>query len=86
MIVGLSRAILLVAVISFAGEIVAEEAASDPHKHFYTRVMPLLRTRCWSCHGTESQEGGLRLDTRGRFSRAENAAGRWSPASRSKVC
>jgi mono/diheme cytochrome c family protein len=33
-------------------------------EHFRTRVEPLLRSKCFSCHGPEKQEGGLRLDSR----------------------
>ncbi len=31
---------------------------------FREKVLPLLNTKCISCHGPEKQEGGLRLDTR----------------------
>jgi len=31
---------------------------------FVKDVQPLLRDHCWSCHGTEKQESGLRLDRR----------------------
>lgn len=30
---------------------------------FSKQVLPLLRTRCITCHGSEKQEGGLRLDS-----------------------
>jgi hypothetical protein len=36
----------------------------DPAVHFQQRVLPLLQARCISCHGTEKQKGGLRLDSR----------------------
>jgi cytochrome c553 len=31
---------------------------------FATEILPLLQERCVSCHGSEKQKGGLRLDTR----------------------
>ena len=31
---------------------------------FVADVQPLLEKRCWSCHGSEKQESGLRLDRR----------------------
>ncbi len=37
-------------------------AAAD----FAAKIQPLLTNRCVSCHGPETQEGGLRLDTRRR--------------------
>ena len=30
--------------------------------HFFTKVAPLLASRCASCHGADKTEGGLRLD------------------------
>ncbi|MFN0127025.1 MAG: c-type cytochrome domain-containing protein, partial [Verrucomicrobiales bacterium] len=30
---------------------------------YETEVKPLLRERCYACHGALKQEGGLRLDT-----------------------
>src|SRR5687768_6103224 len=32
-------------------------------KFFETKVRPLLAERCFSCHGSEKQSGGLRLDS-----------------------
>lgn len=38
-------------------------AAADDHKVDYqTQVKPLLKARCYACHGALKQEGGLRLD------------------------
>ncbi len=31
---------------------------------FAETIQPILRSRCWSCHGEQKQEAGLRLDTR----------------------
>ncbi|HEY3393107.1 MAG TPA: c-type cytochrome domain-containing protein, partial [Lacipirellulaceae bacterium] len=50
----------------------ATAAADDPSgaqlieadRHFVERVRPLLAARCWSCHGPDKSEGGLRLDSR----------------------
>jgi hypothetical protein len=33
---------------------------------FVADIQPLLRTSCYSCHGPEAQEGGLRLDAKKR--------------------
>lgn len=40
----------------------ADEGAAD--RLFTDKVKPLLESRCVSCHGTEKQKGGLRLDSR----------------------
>ena len=42
----------------------ADERTSDAVDRidFVTDVQPLLRTRCFSCHGAEESESGLRLD------------------------
>ena len=37
--------------------------ATDPAVEYETQVKPLLRARCYSCHGGLQQRGGLRLDT-----------------------
>ena len=42
---------------------VIETAADDQAAAFRKQVLPLLRTRCITCHGPEKQEGGLRLDS-----------------------
>jgi hypothetical protein len=39
----------------------ADEAAN---RHFLDRVQPLIESRCVSCHNSEKQKGGLRLDSR----------------------
>jgi mono/diheme cytochrome c family protein len=44
------------------GKDVAE--ITDQAAAFHKHVLPLLRTKCISCHGPEKQEGGLRLDSR----------------------
>ena len=41
----------------------AEENAADEAVVFSKQVLPLLKTRCITCHGPEKQEGGLRLDS-----------------------
>lgn len=37
--------------------------ADDQAAAFSKQVLPLLKTRCITCHGPEKQEGGLRLDS-----------------------
>ena len=42
----------------------AEAEAAQPPVDFAKEVQPLLKQRCWRCHGGEHQEGGLRLNER----------------------
>ncbi|QDT53740.1 Planctomycete cytochrome C [Caulifigura coniformis] len=37
--------------------------ADDPAANYLARVKPLLKGRCYACHGALKQEAGLRLDT-----------------------
>ena len=46
-----------------AAEGPAAVPASDSPEFFAAKVAPLLTTHCVACHGTEKQEGGLRLDS-----------------------
>lgn len=40
---------------------------------FAKHIQPILRASCYSCHGSDTQEGGLRLDNRARaFSGGDN--------------
>lgn len=39
-------------------------AAAGREIHFEQDVRPLLEQHCWSCHGRDQQESGLRLDRR----------------------
>ncbi len=39
-------------------------AALDRTVDYLTEIQPLLKKSCYSCHGQEKQEGGLRLDVR----------------------
>lgn len=43
--------------------VAAEEAATVD---FVKDIEPILRSRCWSCHGAKETESGLRLDVRRR--------------------
>jgi len=47
--------------------LLAAEPVGDPSASvdFVREVQPILQVHCWSCHGDEQQEGGLRLDVRG---------------------
>jgi hypothetical protein len=40
--------------------------AADKKVDFAADIRPLLKKNCFSCHGTEAQEGGLRLDQKQR--------------------
>ncbi|QDV69570.1 Planctomycete cytochrome C [Rosistilla carotiformis] len=48
--------------------------ADDNQVDYETQVKPLLRERCYACHGALKQEGGLRLDT-GAFIRQGGDSG-----------
>ncbi|QDU94922.1 PSD1 and planctomycete cytochrome C domain-containing protein [Lignipirellula cremea] len=41
-------------------------AAASQKVEFIRDIQPLLRRSCYSCHGVEEQEAGLRLDTKAR--------------------
>ena len=42
----------------------ADPAGSPRERFFEQRVRPLLVKRCFDCHGSKKQQGGLRLDSR----------------------
>ena len=42
---------------------VSSAPAAEPAVDYLTQVKPLLKARCYSCHGALKQKGGLRLDT-----------------------
>ncbi len=41
-----------------------DDALSPSSDSYATEVLPVLSKHCYSCHGTEKQESGLRLDVR----------------------
>ncbi len=41
----------------------SDETPKANTKAFHEEISPLLKEACFQCHGAESQEGGLRLDT-----------------------
>lgn len=48
-----------------ASPVRADDLRSREHKAFFEkRIRPLLLARCVSCHGPQTQEAGLRLDSR----------------------
>ncbi|ADB17401.1 protein of unknown function DUF1549 [Pirellula staleyi DSM 6068] len=61
---------LLVAMLlaTYAGTSSAEEPSQSalPKVDYAREIEPLLRRSCYSCHGSEVQESGLRLDDRAR--------------------
>jgi hypothetical protein len=58
-------ALLAAPVVAHAREV--ETGEKDNNAVDFSRdVQPLLRRSCWSCHGEEAEEGGLRLDVRKR--------------------
>src|ERR1700729_2227956 len=58
-------------VILCAGLPLAAAEAANPGEFFELRVRPLLAKNCYTCH-TESQMGGLRLDSRERALKGGN--------------
>ncbi|MEX0792247.1 MAG: c-type cytochrome domain-containing protein, partial [Pirellulaceae bacterium] len=60
----------LLAWLAFSIPLMAQAETSDAkidpeqEKFFEEKVRPLLATHCYSCHGPEKQESGLRLDSR----------------------
>lgn len=38
--------------------------AVDRDVDFGREILPLLQKQCWSCHGGEKRESGLKLDSR----------------------
>ena len=58
--------IFLVAILLALPSLVTAEAPPEPEarKFFEMHVRPLLAQRCLECHGSESQKGNLRLDSR----------------------
>jgi len=49
------------------GPLVSTARADD--RHFETHVRPVLAENCFTCHGSNKQKGGLRLDTAAGFAR-----------------
>lgn len=58
--------LLLLAVLLPIGPVALAMEASEAEaiRHFVDRVHPVLRQRCFNCHGPEEQKGALRLDSR----------------------
>ncbi len=81
-IVGLIAAVAVPAV--FPCQTAAGEFTPEQLHHFESKVRPLLAENCFSCHGPQKQNNGLRLDSRaailrgsdyGLVAEAGNAAG-----------
>jgi hypothetical protein len=53
-----------IGVSGFAFGETTEKKLSDAEHFFLAKVRPLLSSRCFSCHGPEKAEGGLRMDSR----------------------
>ncbi|HUQ67951.1 MAG TPA: PSD1 and planctomycete cytochrome C domain-containing protein, partial [Planctomycetaceae bacterium] len=59
----------LIAVGALLALLTATVSAAEPPARkiaFETDVRPILVKACWSCHGSDAQEGGLRLDRKDR--------------------
>jgi mono/diheme cytochrome c family protein len=55
---------LCIATAAPAADVANTAPLSSADRFFFERVRPLLASRCWSCHGPDKAEGGLRLDSR----------------------
>jgi mono/diheme cytochrome c family protein len=66
--VGAIVAGLVIATYGFVASFAEEREGQGPRvfsaTDFAAKVQPLLASRCFSCHGSDAQEGGLRLDIR----------------------
>ena len=62
------RVVILAAVAAASGGVRAEV-------EYVGQVKPLLRERCYACHGALKQEGGLRLDTAELIRRGGDSGG-----------
>lgn len=55
---------------SFSVPVWGQEKEAPPEQaqkiDFAKTIQPILRASCYSCHGSDAQEGGLRLDNRSR--------------------
>ncbi|MBC8350627.1 MAG: DUF1553 domain-containing protein [Planctomycetes bacterium] len=52
-----------VALLALLFQVSRVSSATDDHIDYLTQIKPMLRERCFACHGALKQEGGLRLDT-----------------------
>lgn len=74
---GLTATLLIVSVM-FVDVLPAQSPESSVHAaHFIRKIRPFLKAYCYECHGPETQESDLRLDTLEEdFSKA-NSASTW---------
>jgi mono/diheme cytochrome c family protein len=52
------------ALLMLAGLPATAAEQTDGARHFEDRVLPILRSRCFECHGPDVQESALRVDSR----------------------
>lgn len=53
----------LIAAIGFLGNAIANAESPQIRADYRQDIKPVLKTRCYACHGALKQEGGLRVDT-----------------------
>ena len=58
----LVTAIALLCLQSVSGRVSGRVSAAEPGIDYAKQIQPLLRTRCFACHGPLKQQSGLRLD------------------------
>src|SRR6185312_40075 len=52
-----------------AGAATATKPGAEPREFFEGKVLPILESHCFTCHGPTKQKAGLRLDSRGAMMR-----------------
>jgi hypothetical protein len=67
---------LIVAAVLTLVSVVPVSAAGPPEVDFAREVQPLLARRCYSCHGPDTREAGLRLDDRAAATARLESGGR----------
>ncbi|MFO0977937.1 MAG: PSD1 and planctomycete cytochrome C domain-containing protein [Planctomycetaceae bacterium] len=58
------RAMLILSVLTLALAVVRGEAAGADGDHFERHIRPVLVDRCFKCHSSEANKGGLKADSR----------------------
>ncbi len=53
---------LALSLLSATSVLSAQEATNTKKVDFVRDIQPILKSRCWECHGIDEQEGDLRLD------------------------
>lgn len=57
------RPVVMLSIVLLSSSLMAEGNESAARVDYAAQIKPLLKERCYACHGALKQEGGLRLDT-----------------------